>query len=68
MEPAAGAEAADEVVHVIQETEGLRLEDAVEALGVLEDLDAKPEVKNSGIEAAVAKWPQARSLFERGSF
>lgn len=68
MDSAVGAEAADEVVRVLQETEGLTLEDAVGALGVLEELEAKPEVRKSGLEAAVKTWPQARSLFERGTF
>ena len=68
LEPAAATEAADEVVRVLQGTESLTLEEAVDALGVLEELDVKPEVRKDALEAAVAKWPQARSLFERGTF
>ena len=68
LEPAAATEAADEVMRVLQGIESLTLADAVEALGALEELDAKPEIRKDAVEAAVKTWPQARSLFERGTF
>jgi len=68
LDPATNAEAADEIVRVLRETESLTLADAVEAVGVLDELDAKPEIRKSGIEAAVNQWPAARSLLERGTF